>query len=618
MYTPYTGVHPFVFAALIALPAAAYAFPYAAHAGELHYGFIDDQKGDTLVLDYHSPAGAQFYTCDVSTTKCLSYGSTTPDIFPAVLGTKDYVKSADGTRAVKPFALTGKTYYFLYDLTTTPPAKLALIPYFTPGAKVRFSAEDNAVTFQDGTTFTRYDIASKKLSTLTLKQPLDFLQISPKGTYVTGYNYGTLTHEIWKFGDGSMVQGPSSMQSYLEWSEDESRFAYLDDVETFKTLFTMATKDLGTANAPVVQLTKPNTETEDYLFIGNTLYFLANVSDPSRYDLYTYDAKTNKSTLVEKDVSYGDYLKRIHTADDTYLAYLKTTGKNTDIVLVRPGRTNKLTFAPEGSSPADPTVTRTEASYGGRNGVLLASANMGTGSHDLFIWMHGGPQRQVSLGYHPYLSYAVYDELLERLAAAGNYVYKIDYTGSQGYGAAFRKALHMNIGKIEMADIKNAIADLKKDKKIDHVYLIGNSYGGYMALRGIVDMPKTVSGAISINGVTDWYGLISQIPSSPFKDLFNGVPDTTNLQAYFQASVFTGMENMTSKNKVLVLYGEDDNEVPTWQSTQYVDYAKAKGVDVKLVSFPGEEHILRNRTTLDETCAAITSYFGLKGVTCHE
>ena len=72
--------------------------------------------------------------------------------------------------------------------------------------------------------------------------------------------------------------------------------------------------------------------------------------------------------------------------------------------------------------------------------------------------------------------------------------------------------------------------------------------------------------------------LYEVITSSPFKALFNGVPDTTNLDAYLQASVFTGMEKLTDNDKVVVVWGEEDSTVPVWQSTKYVDYAKELGV----------------------------------------
>lgn len=602
---------------LLSITTIIFIATYATsvHAGEIQYGSLKDQRGDILLLEYKGPSGPQYFTCDLDDDACKERGTTTPKLFPSLLGSTVYPKSADGRLAVKPFVVGTMVYHFLYNISGNEPKKIALIPYIKKGATVHFTKNNDAVVFKQGNNLTRYDIATKKLSSITLPQSLAFFSLSPSATYATGYNYGTLHHEIWRFADEKKFASPSSMQSYLEFSEDESRLTFLEDVDSFKTLYTMKTSELGKKNpTSLTQLTKPSTETEDYLYIDDTLYFLANVDGPLEWDLWSHDGED--TILVDEDVSYGDFLKRVRDTKKSYLAYLKTTGKNTNVILVSPDSETKRELKAVKASSASTKVTREVVEYGKRTGVLLSPSEQDDDEGDLFIWMHGGPQRQVAKAYHPYLSYAVYDELMERLIGGGNYVFKIDYTGSSGYGADFRKALSMKIGDVEIDDIKNTIADIKKDKDVDDVFLIGNSYGGYMALRGIVDMPKAVDGAISINGVSDWYGLIQAIPSSPFRKLFNGVPDTTNLDAYFKASVFLGMEDLTKRDKVLVVWGEEDATVPTSQSENYITYAKTQGVRVDELSFPNEGHILRERKNLDSLCDKITSFFKVSGVEC--
>lgn len=583
-------------------------------ASEINYGTLKSQYGNTLLLEYKGPGGTSYFTCTTD-GDCGKKKTTMPAIYPKVLGSDVYDKSSDGTLAVKRMPVGSSMYYFVYDISGKKPKKVALIPYTSVAEKVHIAKDNSAVVFQNGNTYTRYDIKTKKISTVTLTQALSFVQLSPKATYVTGYNYNTLTHELYRFADGKKLTSPASMQSYLEMSGDETNLAFLEDVKGFRTLFTMKTSDLGKSSpSSLKQLTKPNTETEDYIYVDSTLFFMANVEGPLEWDLFGYNGKA--TSVVDTDVSYGDFMKVVHTNNKSYLAYLKTSGKNTNIVLRSPDEKKPTTLSPLKDAPLSTTVIREVKEYGDRTGVLLSPKKSSTKGGNLFIWMHGGPMRQVAKGFHPYLSYAVYDELLERLVDGGNYVYKIDYTGSTGYGATFRKALDMKIGDVEMKDVQRAIKDIKADKKIKNVYLIGNSYGGYMALRGIVDTPKTLAGAISINGVSDWYGLIQQIPSSPFKDLFNGVPDTHNLDEYKQASVFTGMEKLTKDDKVLVVWGEQDSTVPVWQSTKYVEFAKEKKVNVSTLSFPNEEHIIRSRKSLDTLCKTIVSTFDISNVSC--
>jgi pimeloyl-ACP methyl ester carboxylesterase len=581
-------------------------------AGEIQYGSLKSQHGDTLTLEYKGPAGPQYYSCTVD-DECTKE-KTGETVMPKILNSNVYPTNHAHTLAVRIFPLGTSAYYIMYDISGPKPKKVTVLPYKNAGATVIFSKDSSAIVFEKGNTYTRYDIASKQTSSLTLPQKLPFFSFSPKANYISGYNYTLLKHEVWSFKDKKKYTSPSSMQSYLEFSEDENSVAFLDDVKSFKTLFIMKTADLLTnKTTSLTQLTKPNTETEDYIFLGKTLYFMANISGPLEWDLFSYDGE--ESTSVDIDVSYGDFLNVVRTSNDRYLAYLKTEGKNTNVSLLSDETKKITTLRPVKDSKSSSDIKREVKKYGSQTGVLLSPKKTSRDAN-LFIWMHGGPQRQVAKGYHPYLSYAVYDELLERLAEGGNYVYKIDYTGSSGYGADFRKALTMKVGDIEMRDIENAIDDIEDDLKIKNVYLIGNSYGGYMALRGVVDFPEKVEGVVSINGVSDWYGLIQQIPSSPFKSVFNGVPDTTNLDAYFQASVFTGLEDLSKKEKVLVVWGEKDATVPVWQSTKYVDFAKKTKVTLDTLIFPTEEHILRERKTLDDLCSKVTSFLDVKNVSC--
>ncbi len=590
--------------------------PSAASAGEINYGTIADVSGSNVLLNYKSPGGEQFFVCSLS-GNCTGTSSTS--LSPSLLGTNSYTKSSDGRYGLRQFTLGTVAYYILFDITKNPPTKVAVVPFLSPASTIKFSPSGNQIVFIAANGIVaRYDITTAKITTTTITQTeLPLLSISPNGTYLSAYNYVGAMHRIWRLSDGTLYQIPSTVPSYVEFSADETQAAYLSSVSGFKTLFVLPTNTLATPNAR--QITKPNAVVEDYLFVGDTLYYLSNPDHPLSWNVYQYDSSKNNVALVEKDVSYGDYIKNINGK----LAYIKIDGKNANVRVYDPGSKKAVTLSAVAASPAATNVSRAAVYYAKRYGVLLSPTQTSSSrskktsqKKDLFVWLHGGPQRQIAVGYHPYLSYAVYDELLERLASAGNYVLKLDYTGSTGYGSGFEKALHKNIGVADVNDVEQAVAAFKKDYNVDHVYLIGNSYGGYLALKTITHAPSVVTGAISINGVTDWYGLITRIPSSPFKDLFDGVPDLNNLDAYMRASVFTDIPKLTDDHKVLVAYAENDATVPTWQSTQYMEYAKSKNINADVITLPGEDHVLRKRGTLDNLCSKITSFFVLKGVSC--
>jgi hypothetical protein len=68
------------------------------------------------------------------------------------------------------------------------------------------------------------------------------------------------------------------------------------------------------------------------------------------------------------------------------------------------------------------------------HGALLDSDTNTKTKKPLIIWLHGGPERQTSVGYHSYLSYGVYDEMLERFVRAGEKIEQQKVGFFNGFG----------------------------------------------------------------------------------------------------------------------------------------------------------------------------------------
>lgn len=598
---------------LAALPAfVLFALALSAAAQEINYGHIEEIRGDTVLLEYKGPAGTQYFTCDIDDGDCADK-ETRPQLYEPINGLHSYPHNQQGTYAVRQFILGSDAYYILYDISGDKPEKLGRLPATVPMANISFTDSGDVIMFLDTHgNVRRYDITDQKLSApFSLPGDRPFFSISHDGNWAASYSYTLPGHRLWHIPSGRTYSIGSDQPSYVEFSQDETHAAYLDDRDGYRTLFEATLSSLADGNVKHSQITAGATEVEDYLYAGDTLYYLANPNNPLIWNLYAYDGED--SQLVARDISYGDFLKYV----DGKLSFLKVTGKNSDVYVVDPNDNTVTKLDAVEESPTSSKVDREIVYVGERYGALIspADAEARDDADTLFVWLHGGPQRQTSLGFHSYLSYAVYDELLETIAEAGNYVLKLDYTGSTGYGDKFREALHRKVGVVDVKDVNNAVAELEEDLGIKNVYVIGNSYGGYLALKTLADDPDRFTGAISINGVSDWYGLIARIPSSPFSKIFEGAPDLHNLDAYMSANVFTGLDQATKENKALIVYGENDSTVPTWQSTQYLDYAATKNLTVDSLTLE-EDHIIRQRSSLEKLCSKIEDFFELEGVGC--
>jgi len=595
-------ISPFVLALVLfglILPHTA-----AAAESEIHYQSISEVSGSTILILDKSPAGDTHYLCETDGT-CRKEEDAS--LAPAIYRNTEYSRSSQGRYGAYPQSFpvgrTITTFFTFYDLSGDTPRNVGLLT--VPGTIVRqgFSPDESTfVAVTESGTLIAYDIESNERRTITLpSSDLPFFSISAQGSYISAYNYVDEVHRVWNTRTGALTE-LAGTPGYVEFADSEHEAAYTLEYNGFKNIAIARGFD-GTVTTEVAA--NGSFLVEDYRYIGDELFYLANRRSPLAWGLYQY----GESAPIAEDVSYGVYLERVGDA----LAYQKIEGKNTNLYLFNPenGTHTHLRAAPHSAS-AD--ITRKEITVAGRTAAHLAPRSA-RGDANLIVWLHGGPQRQTSVGYHPYLSYAVYDELLERIAGAGNHVLKLDYSGSWGYGEEFLGALQNRVGTVEIDDVENAIAAFARTHNINNIYLIGNSYGGYMALRAINEFPETIDGVVSINGVADWQGLIATIPSSPFRELFGGVPDLHNLEQYRSASVFTNFEDLGDQ-PLLVLYGTEDKTVPTGQSLQYDEFMRANDKNVTLVPLEGEEHILRSRETLNRMCDTITDKLDLARVAC--
>lgn len=593
---------------LVILCILSAALPAAAQADrEIHYQNVAAVHGERVLVRDQSPEGETYYTCEVSNGDCREVEGAY-DFFLPLYGSTDYPTSPQGrfgiSRHTLPVNGTPTTFLSFFDISAGDPEPAGLLTVSRSIVAEQFSPDEMTyVVVTAGGTVVVYDLAAQARRTITIPQTeLPFFAVSYHGTYISAYNYVHDVHRMWDTRTGQQYEVPG-VPSYVEFNESEDEAAFLVDRAGFKNLAVVH----NLTNTPTVErIVSGDFLVEDYLYVNDQLFYLANKEAPLAWNLYAYGERAP----LAHNASYGDYLTRV----DGQLGYLTVEAQNANVYLYDPATEThtRLQAAPQSSRISG--VEREAITIAGRSAALLSPTD--ETPENLFIWLHGGPQRQTSVGFHPYFSYAVYDELLERIAAAGNYVIKLDYAGSWGYGEAFSGLLDQRVGTVEINDVIETIETFTNRHDVENVYLIGNSYGGYMALRTINEVPEQVDGVVSINGVTDWHGLIATIPSSPFRTLFNGVPDLHNLALYRSASVFTNFETLGDQ-PLLLFYGTEDSTVPTTQSRQYEEFMRAYNKEVTLVPLTGETHILRNRETLATVCDTIADTLNLSNVSCN-
>ena len=186
------------------------------------------------------------------------------------------------------------------------------------------------------------------------------------------------------------------------------------------------------------------------------------------------------------------------------------------------------------------------------------------------IYIHGGPPRQMLLGWHYSDYYSNAYALNQYLASRGFVVLSVNYRLGIGYGHDFHNPPNAGTsGASEYIDIKAAAEWLAKQPGIDasRIGVYGGSYGGYLTAMALARDSRLFAAGVDIHGVHD--RTIERTRALIAPDKFERAPDAdAALQIAWKSSPIAYMD--TWKSPVLVIHGDDDRNVRFSQSTDLV------------------------------------------------
>lgn len=400
------------------------------------------------------------------------------------------------------------------------------------------------------------------------------------------------------------------LNKIYEFSPDSKTLLYLDDADGYMSLYKVDTENLAD-NKIVSTKIKTSTYTiNDFIFYDlQIVYYIGNdINNPYQWSLYQLNLKTGEDKIIEKDVSYVDRLRKVGST--IVFNGLQNIGYGPKVYNPKNKRVSYFKIPNINTKKA--TSNEEVIKIGAMSGVLMPpKQNKKDKTYPLIIWLHGGPVRQTNTNYHPYHSYGVYDSILKLFSKNNFLVLKLDYRGSIGFGRNYSESIKGSVGKGDVLDVLSAVDYIKNKYKVSKVYLVGNSYGGYLSLRSLVENPETFSGVVSINGVTDWESLVVKMQNSIFNTEFDGLPNFNNRILYDQASIYNKISNIGNQ-KISIIAGVDDRTIPYWQATDLYDKLKSAGKNVDLISYKGEGHVYKQKKTIKSLCNELFKFMDLK------
>ncbi|MDQ7063578.1 MAG: prolyl oligopeptidase family serine peptidase, partial [candidate division KSB1 bacterium] len=212
------------------------------------------------------------------------------------------------------------------------------------------------------------------------------------------------------------------------------------------------------------------------------------------------------------------------------------------------------------------------------------------------IFMHGGPIRQMLLGWHYRGYYGNAYAMNQFLASKGYVVLSVNYRSGIGYGRDFRRAPNQGPrGASEYQDIIAAGLYLQRRPEVDphRIGLWGGSYGGYLTAMGLARDSDLFAAGVDLHGVHDWaFRATDFSPGGGW-----GLQGEELLELALKSSPEADLTYWTSP--ILLIHGDDDRNVLFQQTTDLVQRLREKGVHTEVLVFPDEVHgFLRHESWL--------------------
>ena len=237
------------------------------------------------------------------------------------------------------------------------------------------------------------------------------------------------------------------------------------------------------------------------------------------------------------------------------------------------------------------------------HGQLFETSGSANARKPAVIFVHGGPPRQMLLGWHYSDYYSNAYAVNQYLASRGFIVLSVNYRLGIGYGYDFHQPPAAGArGAAEYQDVQAGAEYLRSLPRVDasRIGIYGGSYGGYLTALSLARNSDLFAAGVDIHGVHDWSTYLRFE-----RQRYEEVPDQdTVIATAWRSSPVSSVAGW--KSPVLLIHGDDDRNVRFSQSTDLVRRLAAAGVPFETLVIPDDtHHFLRyaNILTVDRATA---------------
>jgi dipeptidyl aminopeptidase/acylaminoacyl peptidase len=318
------------------------------------------------------------------------------------------------------------------------------------------------------------------------------------------------------------------------------------------------------------------------------LVYSSTQDDTDRMHIWTVDAEHGSAVRTAQSHAIED-LPQIGA--DGALFALQSDGNQPlhPVALSAGGQWRRL--APEAipsSFPSSKLVMPQAVTFTAKDGQethaqLFLPRETTSKPHPAILFFHGGPQRQMLLGFNPKRAYSWIYAFNQYLVAEGYILLSVNYRGGIGYGLDYREADNFGPGGgSELNDLVGAITYLRGRQDVDshRLGIWGPSYGGFMTALGLARASDALAAGVDYAGIHNWSTFLSSV-GEPIDG------GDANRRA-MESSPIATMDQWHSP--VLLVQADNDSIVPFQQAAELIEGLRSHNINHDVVMIPNEIH----------------------------
>ena len=424
--------------------------------------------------------------------------------------------------------------------------------------------------------------------------------------------------EIWKAPQTLQGSIPFTHGGYnLHWAA-QNRIVFLSYMDGWQHVYSIA----SSGSSPLL-LTPGNFMAEHIKLSsdGQWLVFAANTG-PDKLDIdrrHVVRVPVDKPVMEVLTPGAGLEWYPVVTGDGSAIAMISATAQRPPLpaVLSLDKKDIKLLGLDQipASYPQNQLVTPKQVIFKSPDGATVHAQLFepvgGESKKPAIVYVHGGPPRQMLLGWHYSDYYANAYATNQYLANQGFVVLSVNYRLGIGYGFKFHQPENGGrFGASEYQDVRAAGVWLGAQPFVDkeRIGIYGGSYGGYLTALALSRDSKLFAAGVDIHGVHDWSNN-SRTPAAVGG--YEKSPDTDSaIHLSYLSSPVATVKKWTSP--VLIIHADDDRNVQFSQSTDLVKRLEKKGVPVETLVIVDDTHHWMKHSNALTLNAAIGDFFKRK------